>query len=112
MKSILPVIYLLLFPGLLFSADNKAENILLHQRANGGWPKNYDRERKLTEGEKQNLRAKKKKHDATFDNEATHTEVRYLAKAFVTTGDKRYQEAFLKGVEFMLEAQYDNGGWP
>ena len=112
MKSILPAICLLLCPGLLFSVDNKAENILLHQRNNGGWPKNYDWERELTDGEKKNLRAKKKKNDTTFDNGATHSEVRYLAKAFKKTGDKLYREACLKGIEFMLKAQYDNGGWP
>ncbi|SVC69363.1 uncharacterized protein METZ01_LOCUS322217, partial [marine metagenome] len=112
MKSLLPVICLLLCSCLLFAADNMAENILLHQRNNGGWPKNYDWERELTEGERKNLRAKKKKNDSTFDNGATHTEVRYLAKAFLTTGEKRYKEAALKGIEFMLEAQYDNGGWP
>jgi len=26
-----------------------AENVLLYQRATGGWPKNYDREQDLTE---------------------------------------------------------------
>ena len=112
MKSILPAICLLLCPGLLFSVDNKAENILLHQRNNGGWPKNYDWERELTDGEKKNLRAKKKKNDTTFDNGATHTEVRYLAKAFLKSGDPRYREAALKGIEFMLAGQYANGGWP
>ena len=73
MKKFLPAISLLLLPGLLFSADNKAENILLHQRDNGGWPKNYDRNRELTEAEKQKLRSEKKKSDTTFDNWATHT---------------------------------------
>jgi len=112
MKKFLPAISLLLLPGLLFSADNKAENILLHQRDNGGWPKNYDRKRKLTEAEKEKLRSEKKKNDTTFDNGATHTEVRYLAKAFKVTGDKRYKKAFLEGIKFMLDAQYSNGGWP
>ncbi len=112
MKSVLPVICLFAFPCLLFSADNKAENILLHQRDNGGWPKNYDRERLITEGERKILLAIKNWNDTTFDNGATHTEVRYLAKAFLKTADKRYREAALKGIEFMLDAQYANGGWP
>jgi PelA/Pel-15E family pectate lyase len=112
MKVILPAVSLLLFSGLLFSADNKAENILLHQRDNGGWPKNYDQDRKLTGAEKQKLRREKKKNDTTFDNGATHAEVRYLANAFKSTGDKRYKKAFLEGIEFMLNAQYNNGGWP
>ena len=112
MKSVLPVICLLLFANPLFSTDNKAENILLHQRDNGGWPKNYDRDRVITKGGRVVLLAFRNRNDATFDNGATHTEVRYLAKAFAKTGEKRYRKACLKGIEFMLEAQYANGGWP
>ena len=76
MKSILSAICLLLSPALLFTADNKAENILLHQRDNGGWPKNYEDDRKLSEAEKKKLRGKKSDQDTTFDNGATHSEVR------------------------------------
>ena len=112
MKSVLPVICLFAFPCLLFSADNKAENILLHQREIGGWPKNYDRNRELTEGDKKKLQGKKSDRDTTFDNGATHTEIRYLAEAFLKAREKRYREAALKGVDFMLAAQYANGGWP
>ena len=112
MNVILSAVSLILFSGLLFSADNRAENILLHQRNNGGWPKHYDQNHKLTEVEKQTLRSEKKKNDTTFDNEATHTEVSYLAKAFKSTGDKRFEKASLEGIEFMLDAQYNNGGWP
>ena len=112
MNVILSAVSLILFSGLLFPADNRAENILLHQRNNGGWPKNYDQNHKLTEVEKQKLRSDKKKNDTTFDNGATHTEVRYLAKAFKSTGDKRFEKASLEGIEFMLDAQYNNGGWP
>jgi PelA/Pel-15E family pectate lyase len=88
------------------------ENILLYQRQNGGWPKNYDRDRELLEDEKKKLRSKKRDRDTTFDNGATHTEVRYLAKEFLKSADPRYREAALKGIEFMLAAQYTNGGWP
>jgi PelA/Pel-15E family pectate lyase len=112
MKSILPIICLLLFSSLLVSADNKAENILLHQRENGGWPKNYDRDRLVTEEGRKVLLSIKKRNDVTFDNGATHSEVRYLAKAFLKLADPRYREAALKGIEFMLKAQYSNGGWP
>jgi PelA/Pel-15E family pectate lyase len=112
MKSILPAICLLIFPCLVFSAENQAENILLHQRESGGWPKNYDRESGRSEAEKKKLQDKKSTEDTTFDNGATHTEIRHLAKAFLKTGDQRYRKATLKGIEFMLEAQYANGGWP
>ena len=112
MKSVLPVICLLASPCPPFAADNKAENILLHQRDNGGWPKNYDRDKELNENAQKVLRVLKKRNDSTFDNGATHTEVRYLAKAFRKSGEFRYRKAALNGIEFMLEAQYANGGWP
>ena len=89
-----------------------AETVLLHQSDNGGWPKNYDRIAEITEKRKQELIMLKGREDTTFDNGSTHTEVRYLAKLYQANGDEQYKEAALKGIDFMLEAQYENGGWP
>ena len=111
-EKILQAISLFLLTGLLFPADRVAENILLYQRDNGGWPKNYDQDRKLSDSEAKEIRAKRSRHDTTFDNGATHTEIRHLAKAFNSTGDRRYRDALLKGVKLMLKSQYANGGWP
>ncbi|NQT38432.1 MAG: pectate lyase [Planctomycetes bacterium] len=90
---------------------NVAENVLLYQRNSGGWPKNYDRDRELTDADKARLLADKERGDSTFDNGATHSEVRLLARAYQATGDERFKRALLRGVEFMLRAQYENGGW-
>jgi PelA/Pel-15E family pectate lyase len=90
-----------------------ADNILLFQKTNGGWPKNYDMLAVLTNKQKQIIL--KSKYDTTvttFDNEATHSHVDYLAKAYTVTKDSRYREGCLKGIEFILSAQYSNGGWP
>ena len=51
----------------------------------------------------------------TFDNDATISELRYLAR--VIGGAKvgegaRYRTAFLHGVDYILAAQFPNGGWP
>lgn len=89
-----------------------AENILLYQRNNGGWPKNYDREHLITDEERRKLQRDKDRTDTTFDNGATYTEVRYLAQAYTLSGDNRFRDACRKGISFMLEAQYSNGGWP
>ena len=89
-----------------------AETVLLVQRDNGGWPKNYDRTRTLSQKDKEKLLGQKKRSDTTFDNGATHSEVRYLAKVYNATGDERCKQAFLQGVVFILKAQYGNGGWP
>jgi PelA/Pel-15E family pectate lyase len=31
---------------------------------------------------------------------------------YQATGIERFKDAFLKGLDYILEAQYDNGGWP
>jgi len=89
-----------------------AEIMLLYQRSNGGWPKNYDEDQILTDQVRAKLRAQKNKDDTTFDNGATHSEVRHLARVYRETSDERYRQAAIKGIEFILKAQYANGGWP
>src|SRR6188768_648821 len=56
-----------------------AANVLLFQRANGGWPKDYDMLAILTEAQKQAIRGSHANSDTTFDNHTTHTQVDYLA---------------------------------
>lgn len=89
-----------------------ADNLLLYQRANGGWPKDLDMIRILSAEEKLAIAAERAKTDTSFDNRNTYTQVEYLARAFVVTGDTHYRDAALAGLEFILGAQYPNGGWP
>jgi len=89
-----------------------AENILLYQRSSGGWPSNVDMTRQLTEDQKNKVLAAKGRTDSTLDNGATHTHLRYLARVYNATGQERFKEAFLKGLDYLLKAQYANGGWP
>lgn len=89
-----------------------ADNILLFQKANGGWPKNYDMRAILTDEQKKAVLATRNATNTTFDNGATYSQVTYLAHAYTRTGIERYREACLRGIEFILSAQYPNGGWP
>ena len=89
-----------------------ADNVLLYRRDTGGWSKNVEMARVLSEQDKAMLRKAKERKDSTFDNGATHTQVRYLAKVYNATGLKRVRRAALSGIDYLLEAQYDNGGWP
>ncbi len=89
-----------------------ADNILLYQQPNGGWPKNYDMLAILTEDQKKILAGHRDSKHTTFDNGATYTQIEYLAKAYSILKDENYKEAALKGLRFVLEAQYHNGGWP
>ncbi len=88
------------------------DNVLLYQRNTGGWQKGVDMARVLSEKDKAQLRKDKIKEDCTLDNGATHTQMRYLARVYNTTRHERFRQAFLKAVDYLLEAQYPNGGWP
>jgi pectate lyase len=82
-----------------------ADNILSWQSPQGSWPKNVNTERRPYTGDPNKL-------EGTFDNGATTPEMRFLARAFRITGDRRLEQAFLKGLDHILKAQYPTGGWP
>lgn len=90
-----------------------ADNILLYQHDNGGWLKNINMARHLSEREMAQLEKDKAQEiGTTIDNGATHSQLRFLARIYDATGEEKYKEAFLKGIDFLLRAQYENGGWP
>lgn len=89
-----------------------ADNVLLYQRDTGGWPKNIDMALSLSEQEKAALLKQKQEIDSTIDNAATYTQLTYLARVYTAKKLERHLDAFLKGVDYLLQAQYDNGGWP
>lgn len=89
-----------------------ADNILLYQKSNDGWPKNYDMLAILTKEQKDSLENVKDQTNTTFDDGATHSQVEYLAKAYAATKIERFKDGCLRGLDFILEAQYPNGGFP
>ncbi len=89
-----------------------ADNILLYQQKNGGWPKNYDMLAILNEEQKQILKKGRDSLNTGFDNGATYSQVEYLAKAYTELKNEKYKDACLRGIKYILSAQYDNGGWP
>jgi PelA/Pel-15E family pectate lyase len=89
-----------------------ADNMLLYQRNNGGWPKNYDMQAILTKEQVDSLIKTKNLLHTTFDNSTTYTHIEYLAQAYTITKVEKYKEACQKGINFVLSAQYPNGGWP
>lgn len=99
--------------------DMAAEHMLMAQRVSGGWPKTLD-------GKTQPPNYKdfwsaqwastvlddKTKKDATIDNNATTRELTYLLKTYRETSNKRYLEAIINGLKFLVEMQYADGGFP
>lgn len=94
-----------------------AENVLLYQRACGGWPKNTNMQVVLTDSEKEALlNSKAQNNDCTIDNGAVDYELTYLSKVYKAVTDaevkSKIKEGFQLGVQYLLDAQYENGGWP
>ncbi len=98
------------------------DNVLYFQSDLGGWHKNdgsihasgnaaidvHSQEDKR----KYKKSLEQRKYPCTLDNDATWSEMRFLAKVHAATGKQKYREGFLKGVQYLLEAQYPSGGWP
>lgn len=94
-------------------ARRVGDQVLLFQRVTGGWPKNLDMVSPLSdEARERVLKEKKKTDDSTIDNDATTMQMKYLARLYKATRDDRYRKGFIDGLEYLLEGQYENGGWP
>lgn len=90
-----------------------AENVLLFQRDIGGWPKNVEMQNEISLKEKQELiNIKSDPKGCTTDNGATCQEMLFLSKINKKQPNEKYQTAFLKGLMYLISAQYKNGGWP
>ena len=99
-----------------------ADNVLFYQAGIGGWYKNDGSihpsgsaaTEQLSDVEKRRFKESlmQRKYPCTLDNDATHSEMRYLAKVAAATGRQKYKDGFLKGVHYLLKAQYPSGGWP
>ena len=99
------------------AVDAVAENMLVYQRAIGGWPKaindiKVDYKKTLTPAERKLIIADSLKNDPTIDNGATTKEIRHLVAAYKKTKNEKYLKAAEKGIAYLLKAQYATGGWP
>lgn len=88
------------------------DNILLFQKSNGGWAKNYDVFAILTDSQKDTLRNNKDVLNTTFDNGTCYTQVAALAIAYHVLKIEKFKQGAIKGIDYILKAQYNNGGWP
>ena len=91
---------------------NIGDNILLFQKNNGGWAKNYDVFAILSNEQKDSLRAKSNDVNTTFDNGTCYTQIAALAIVYNATKEEKFKQGVEKGLAYLLEAQYANGGWP
>jgi PelA/Pel-15E family pectate lyase len=94
------------------SARRVAETVLFCQQDIGGWAKNKPYHHPLTDSAKAAVEKSRAGIGATIDNGSTTTEMKFLVRMYNATRDVRYYQGFEKAVQYLLAAQYPNGGWP
>jgi len=87
--------------------------ILSYQTPTGGWSKHID----YTAGPRKPGQSffgedSSWSYIATIDNNATTTEIQFLARANHAVSSARYRSAVAKGLEYLLLAQQPTGCWP
>jgi PelA/Pel-15E family pectate lyase len=94
-------------------ARHVADVIVSFQTPAGGWGKNEPRTGAVR------VRGQPFTPDKSFvgtlDNDATVTELRFLARVIgqIPSADSRaYRQSFARGLGYLLASQYPNGGWP
>lgn len=98
-----------LLEGTLDVTTSVADLIVALQNEDGGFqvlPDNYEMSQKETG-------LGSMKDVSSVFNGATTSELKYLAK-YITANkpeDSKYQDAFVKGIKYLLTTQRDNGGW-
>lgn len=92
-------------------AGMAGDSVLKYQTDIGGWAKNSGFHNGGVRQEEWK-RIVKYGTGATFDNGSTIRELEFLGKIYTVTEDERYRDAFLRAYNYVLLAQYPNGGWP
>ena len=95
-----------------FQVREIVDNILLFQRANGGWPKDYDMTAILTPQQRARVAATRDHDDTSYDNDNIFSQVKYLAHAVHQEENREWKAACERGFDFILHSQYANGGFP
>ena len=94
--------------------DNPAalNSVLSYQTLLGGWSKRTDMQQVRKSGQ---LAGSEPAFIPTFDNGATSTQMRWLAAYYPKAGavdQAKINAALTQAVQFVLRAQYPNGGFP
>ena len=91
-----------------------ADIVLSYQTPTGGWSKAIDYSRGArTEGTHWTSQSGLGWHYCgTLDNRSTTEQIRFLAHVYSAQPQDRFQDGAIRGIQWLLGAQYPNGGWP
>jgi len=87
-----------------------ADSVIQYQSPQGGWPKSTNLAKPPRTPD--DIPPPGRGRANSLDNEATTLPMAFIAGVAYATGDSKYQDSFLRGVDYLLAAQYPNGGWP
>lgn len=97
------------------SANELADVLISYQNPSGGWTKHLS----VSEGVRRSGvhwssqgSIERPRYVGTFDNGSTTSQILFLARMQRLTDRQDCKLAVEKGLEFILRAQYPNGGWP
>ena len=95
------------------SGRRLAESVLSFQTPTGGWSKHVD----YTQGARRPGMSWYAENSSwsyigTLDNQATTTQIEFLALAHAATGDERQRAGARRGLAYLEQAQFPNGCWP
>jgi len=87
-----------------------ADSVIRYQSPQGAWPKNIDLA--TLPRSAADIPSPADGRANTIDNGATTTPMKFLALMVEATKEAKYRQAFERGMDYLLAAQYPNGGWP
>ncbi|MCI3923129.1 pectate lyase [Paenibacillus sp. TRM 82003] len=101
------------FAGDLAQAIQQANNLVSWQMDHGGWTKSMPYDRPWNGAEKKSSQFGPSGVElGAIDNNATINEIRFISQVYRETNEAAFRESVRRGVGFLLEMQYDTGGWP
>ncbi|HYD52185.1 MAG TPA: pectate lyase [Gemmatimonadaceae bacterium] len=94
------------------SARRLGESLLTYQTPAGGWAKRTDFSRPRQPGESWYAESAEWHYIGTIDNGSTTAQLRFLARLAAAHDEPRLRDAYLRGLAYLVDAQYPNGCWP
>jgi PelA/Pel-15E family pectate lyase len=95
------------------SAREIAQALLSFQTPNGGWSKHVDYSKGTRrKGQSWFSESSEWQWIATIDNSSTTGQMQFLRMIDSVRPDARYRDAWKRGFDYLLAAQFPNGCWP
>lgn len=93
-------------------AIQTADNVLLYQLSDGGWPKGIYYPSVLSPAEIANVSNAKSQMSSCLAGRSTLAEIHFLCYMYQNSARRKYKKAAEDGISFLIKSQFDNGGWP